>query len=96
MTIPIIETGIHFARVPRMTITIERWTPPRVPNPTERELGMCPASFRCYSCLQRKGKKHFGGLVLDKRICRTCYPFVEEGDVAAMIRFDRKHGFKVD
>ncbi len=94
--IPIIVTGLHFSRVTELTITIERYTP-RVPNPTKLEMDSCPASFRCYSCLERKGKKrHFGGLILEKRICRECYPYVDEADVGAMIRFDMWHGFSVD
>ena len=96
MLVPIIVVGLHFSRVPELTISIERYIP-RVPNPTTEELGRCPASFRCYSCLRHRGKKrHFGGAVLDKRICRECYPQVDEADVGAMIRFDQRHGFNVD
>ena len=97
MLIPVITTSIHFARVAELTITIEWWKPPRVPNPTEYEWNTCPATFRCYSCLDRKGRsRHFGGLVLDKRICRECYPYLDEAAVGGLIKFDMKHGFKVD
>ena len=95
MLIPNIVVGLHFSRVPELTITIERYIP-RVPNPTTKELGMCPASFRCYACLERKGRKRFGGAVLAKRICRECYPFVDEAVVGSLIRFDEKHGFNVE
>lgn len=95
--IPIVEVGLDFSRVTEITVSVEWYHPPRVPNPTEDEKRECPASFRCYACLERKGKKrHFGGLVLDKRICRGCYPFVDEWDVGMMIKFDERHGFPVD
>ena len=97
MLIPVITTSIHFARVAELTITIDWIKPPRIPNPTEYEWNTCPATFRCYSCLERKGKKHhFGGLILDKRICQECYPYLDEATVGGIIRFDMKHGFRVD
>ena len=94
--IPTIRIDLHFSRVPELTIQIEWNHPPRIPNPSPYEMDRCPPSFRCYACLQTKGKKrHFGGEVLEKRICRECYPFVDESDVAAWMRFDKWHGFSV-
>ena len=98
MIVPIIRVEVHFNRLIKdIRIMVEDYTPPRMPNPTEQELGKCPASFRCFACLRRKGKKrHFGGYILGQRVCQECYPYVDEGEVGAMIRFDQWHGFRVE
>jgi len=91
----IIENEPYFSDTFR--IEVGWYHEPVIPHPTEQEIAECPASFRCYSCLDRKGRKrHFGGTILGKRICRTCFPYVDEWAVGAMIRFDIRHGFPVD
>jgi len=93
----IIRCELHFARVDYITIRVERYTEPRVPHPTVSDLASCPERFRCYACLVVKGKnRHFAELMLNKRICRKCYPYLDEQDVQAIIAFDRRHGFSVD
>ena len=97
MVVPTIRIEYVYGRNPEFKIEILPDVPPRFPNPTEAEMENCPASFRCFACLERKGKKkHFAGEVLEKRICRTCYPYADEAEVGRMIRFDMKHGFHVD
>ena len=97
MLIPIITNELHFSDITETTVILEWYREPREPNPSKEELALCPERFRCYSCLRLRGKKHhFGGLVLDRRICRECYPYLDEADVGAMIAFDLYHGFNVD
>ena len=97
MTTPIVRNRIHFEPITEVLVTIERFEPRPIPEPSKAELDGCPATFRCFCCLERKGKKcHFGGLILKMRICRECYPYLDEATVGGLIKFDMRHGFKVD
>ena len=97
MLIPTISWGYHSLPVTEVLVEIGWDIPERIPNPTEFEMDRCPATFRCFACLEKKGKvRHFGGEVLEKRICRTCYPYCDEAVVGGMVRFDERHGFPID
>jgi hypothetical protein len=77
-------------------ITIEiltHWWEPRIPHPTPKELATVPEQFRCYACGQAKSRKHFGGYILRQRVCLACYPWVDEADIGALIRWDERHGY---
>ena len=62
--------------------------------PSEEEIASVPYYFRCFSCLEmKKAKTDYGGSLVQKRICKSCIPYVDEWDIRAFIAFDRKHGF---
>ena len=96
MPIPIIRVEQHWARVPKLTIEIDWYEPPRIPNPTAEEINACPDSFRCFVCQRIKGnKKHFAGEIRCQRICRVCYPQAEDRLIRGLISFDLRNGFQV-
>jgi len=97
MQVPDMEWSYHFSDVPEFTMDWG-WADeePRVPHPTKAEFNACPDRFTCFVCLQQKGKKkHFGGLVEEQKVCRECYPFVDEQDVGCLVKFDERHGFAI-
>ena len=97
MATPIVTNRVHFEPITEVLVTIEWYEPRPIPNPSKAELDSCPTTFRCFCCYERKGKKrHFGGLILDMRICRECYPYLDEATVSGIIRFDMRRGVKVD
>jgi len=78
----IIRWEWHSSGVTELTIEIQsRWLVPRVPNPTQGEINRCPGRFRCFICQQLYGKKWFGGEIAGERVCRFCFPFVDESDI---------------
>lgn len=92
--VPTIEIWFHTRPLEEVLVEIGWNVPERKPNPTKAEVDRCPPTFRCYCCMRRLGRrKYFGGEVIEMRICRGCYPYCDEAQVAAYIRFDRWHGF---
>lgn len=79
----IITIGFTSPKVETVSVTVEDYVPPRVPNPSQRELNTVPARFRCFVCQRIKGKKHFGGYIALERVCRLCYPSTDEHDIFA-------------
>lgn len=62
--------------------------------PSEEEIASIPYQFRCFVCLQRvKARPDYGGSLIQKRICKSCYPYVDEWTIGGLIAFDRRHGF---
>ena len=78
---PIIRIEFHYEAIDTVSVKVEEYVPPRVPNPTERELASVPARFRCVVCQRHKGKKHFGGYIANEKVCRACYPITDESEV---------------
>lgn len=94
MLIPKIVLSFHQLDLEEPLVEIGWNEPPRVPNPSKAEMDRCPDTFRCFTCLERKGKKkHFGGEVCEMRICRNCYPYCDEATVRGLIWFEKRHGF---
>ena len=79
---PIIRNELHILKLDTVSVKVESYIPPRVSNPTERELATVPARFRCILCSKQRGKKHFGGFVCGERVCRLCYPTATDRDVS--------------
>jgi hypothetical protein len=73
---------------------------PEQPRPlqklTEMEFGALPDQFRCYSCLQVYKKIDIGGIELGQRLCKHCYPWLDERVTGKIIRFDLRHGKPVE
>ena len=80
--------------VTEMTILIQtNWWTRREHRPSKRELASIPERFRCFVCGVVKGRKHFGGSVLRQRLCKVCYPWLDEPYIGALIRWDEQHHF---
>lgn len=63
-------------------------------HPEQKELDRVgKGGFRCFSCLERKSKKHFGGIRTNVAICDVCYPATDDLEIAGYIAFDKYHGF---
>ena len=78
----------------KLIVEVVLYTPPKpLPVLSAEELALIPDQFRCYICYEHYLKKDFGGCLLNQRICRHCYPWVDEWDVGIMIRFDLRRGF---
>lgn len=93
--VPTIQITFHTLRLDRPLVEIGWNKPERVPNPTDAEMDTCPLIFRCFCCLEKKGRKqHFGGEVMEVPICRDCYPYCDDKTVGAMKNFDRWHGYE--
>jgi len=96
---PIISIEHIFVRLPAVSVVVEDYVPPRIPNPTEAELATVPARFRCVICRRNKEKKWFGGYVAGERVCRICFSIIDEHDILALqpishrpaTRRDRNH-----
>ena len=89
-----VEIGRHWECNLEIEVVLLRQVEKHIP--TRQEKALTPDRFRCYCCWEVKGKKHLGGRLADKPICRKCYPFLDERAVLGMIWFDEKHGFRVD
>ena len=63
------------------------------PNPSEAERHRCPEVFRCYCCLRRFSRSYFGGTIRGQRLCRACFPYLDEWLVGTMVKFDNRHRF---
>ena len=77
----IVTNELHFSKLDKPIVRVEAYTPLRVPCPTEEELARVPARFKCFVCLRYRGRKKFGGFVANEKVCRLCYPFVDERDI---------------
>jgi hypothetical protein len=84
---PTIRWEWHFSAISEPEVRREsHWFEPRMPSPTKEELARCPDRFRCFVCLQVKGKKkHFGGEVLGQRVCKECFPYIDEWDIGGIL-----------
>lgn len=82
-----VRVELAFPAVFVLTIVNEAYTEPRIPHPSQAEWDACPAQFRCIVCLKmRSRKKWFAGILADKRVCRGCFPYVDEREVAWLAR----------
>lgn len=96
-----VELEVTYKRTPCMVpgteLRIERrswwWTPRPLPELTEEDLKAVPHRFRCYWCGALRKRKEFGGLILNQRICRTCYPWTDWRYVGHQIRWDLHWGY---
>ena len=96
MSIPIVETSIYRSGITEITITIEGWSPPRIPNLTQEDFDGCPDRFCCFVCLRTKGKnKHLTEIIRFQRICRVCFPHIDDRTIRGLISFDLRGGFQV-
>lgn len=87
---------------------VTRWYPNLEPPPSEVTILILPnivrelpenetppsGAFRCFICWEIKGRKHFGGRVYGKNICRECYPYTSDWEIGCLIYFDRRRGFE--
>lgn len=87
--------SLHHSPITKPTVTIRRMIELEIPNPTEDEINRCPDRFRCFSCLEGRGKKEFAGEVRQQRICRNCRPFVDGRTVRGLITHDLRGGHPV-
>ncbi len=62
------------------------------PSPEELET-VGKSGFRCFCCLRRRPRSHFGGKRVTKALCDRCYPYTDDQEIAGYISFDRYHGF---
>lgn len=95
MLIPEIRNDLLISRITEIEITVETWEEERIANPTEEELAKCPLSFRCFVCLETKGKKKFACEIRFQRICRSCFPNADDRTIRGLISFDLRRGFPV-
>jgi hypothetical protein len=58
---------------------------------SEAQTDALPDEFRCYSCLQVHKKRDIGGILREQRICKFCYPWLDEWSVGMVIKFDLAH-----
>jgi len=59
---------------------------------TEAQINALPDQFTCYSCQKQVKKRDIGGIELGQRLCKDCYPYLDEWWVGTIIRFDlRRH-----
>jgi len=93
---PIITIEHIFVRLPAVSVVVEDYVPPRIPNPTEAELATVPARFRCVTCRRNKGKDCFGGYVAGERVCRTCFPITDEHDILALQPREHRPATRLD
>ena len=77
----------------RLTVTIVENIDRLRPNPNPPEDIIPKGSFRCFVCQQIKGKKQFGDIIRDKKVCRECYHYVTDWGVGCSIKWDRSRGF---
>lgn len=59
---------------------------------TEKELNLVPQQFRCFACLRLRKRGDIGGIVREQRLCKGCYPWLDEWAVGSLIWWDTKHG----
>lgn len=71
---------------------VNPWRERKLPKLTEKELASVPDNFHCYVCAEPRRKKDFGGFILQQRVCRTCYPWVDEQSIGGLIWWDERHG----
>ena len=77
-----------------LVIEILLYSPPSsLPVLSDNELATVPDIFRCFVDGENHPKSKFGGHLLRQRICRTCYPWVDEQAVGVMMRHDLRYGF---
>ena len=81
--------------VDKITITRESywWKPRELPVLTEKELATVPDRWRCYVCGELHRKKDFGGYLIKQRICRDCYPWVDDRGIGYLIVWDERRGY---
>jgi len=70
------------------------WKPRQLPSLTDEELDSVPESFRCYVCGDTHKKAEFGGHLVFQRICKICYPWVDDSKTGFLIRWDERRGFR--
>jgi hypothetical protein len=63
---------------------------------TETQLNALPDQFRCYSCQDMFPKEDIGGIELDQRLCKYCYPYLDDWWVGTIIKFDTQRRFPVE
>ena len=62
---------------------------------TEAQLNVIPDRFRCFTCQREVKKRDIGGIELGQRLCKWCYPILDEWWVGVYIKFDLYHHFTV-
>ena len=87
---------------------VTRWYPNLETPPSELTILILPnivrelpknetppsGAFRCFVCWEIKGRRHFGGRVYDRQVCKECYPYVDDWLVSCLIHFDKRRGFE--
>ena len=63
---------------------------------TEAQMNAIPDQFRCYACLEMTKKEDIGGIELGQKLCKECYPYLDEWWVGTIIKFDLKRKFHVE
>lgn len=89
----IISYELVFLDITEPVVTIESyWFTPR--EPTYVGLHCCPERFRCFICQRMRSKKRwFAGEVQGQRLCKACFPYVDEMAVAAFIHLEERKKF---
>ena len=62
---------------------------------TETQMNTVPDEFRCFACLEIVKKEEIGGIELGQRLCKECWPYLDEWWVGTMIKFDINRKFHV-
>jgi hypothetical protein len=63
---------------------------------SEDKVNALPDKFRCYCCQGEFKKSQIGGIELGQRLCKDCWPFLDEWGIGSIIRFDLKHSKPVE
>jgi hypothetical protein len=86
----------HFREVEKTEIILRPIRERELQRLTEAQVNAIPDLFRCYSCQDVFPKTDIGGIELDQRICKYCYPFLDEWTVGTIIKFDIQRKFYVE
>lgn len=88
---PTMETGLVMRYRCVSLLKEDELTP--IHRPSQEELdSLNGKGFRCVSCLRRRPKSKLGGFRAGEPLCRSCYPYADDGDVRSCLAFDRYHG----
>lgn len=49
--------------------------------------------FRCFVCQELLPERLFGDYICSRKVCLFCFPYVDEGEVAFLVAFDKAHGY---
>ena len=94
MYVAVVQVLPHFSDIRKVTVILEWYRPPIIREPTPLERANCPEQFTCFVCGEKKRKNDFAGEECEQRLCRICSPWVGRRDVAGLIRFDIRYGFR--
>lgn len=93
---PFVIVRKHFKMLDEPEMEIRPITERPLQKLSQKQIDALPEQFRCYSCQQKFKKRDIGGIELGQRLCKLCYPWLDEWLVGSLIKFDLKHHFPVE